>query len=174
MEMLKVNEIYESYIGMPEGISTTLTDGGIQMLITFDKPLDEEINFIRQGKAEFKLIVKNDIPFILSKFGGLEWMETPIKVDEDQVSSISNIDCSTMGYGLYIILADVRTGIVKVLRAIGLGNKFSKDFNAMILRSPILANDEYIKRVFAVQRNYSTKDLVKMSYVSYRTGEENV
>lgn len=174
MEMLKVNEVYESYIGMPEGISATLTESGVQVLITFDTPIQEEIDFIRVGKAEFKLILKNDIPFLLSKFGGLDWMESPIRVDEEQIASISDMKCDDMGYGMYVILADVKTGAVKALRAIGLGNGFSKELNKMMLVAPILSKEEYIKNVLAVQRAYTNKELVKMSYISYNAGTKNV
>lgn len=174
MELLELGKVHKEYIGMPEGISSTLTESGVQVLITFDKPIQEEITQIRSGQAQFKLLLKNDIPFMLSKFGKLDWMESPIRVDDEQLQGINNMNDVALGYGMYVILTDVSTGIIHALRAIGLGNGFSKELNKMLLRAPILSKEEYIKKVFAVQRAYTTKELVKMTNISYNAGTTGV
>lgn len=174
MEMLSVGQVHESFIGMPEGMSTTLTESGIQVLITFVNPVEEEKEFIRTGETQIKLLTKNNVPFMFYKFGDLDWFESPIYIDEEQLENILDMKDDTVGYGMYIILADPVTGIIHGLRAVGIGHQFSKEYNSMLLRAPMLTKEEYINTVHKIQNTYRVKELVKMSNVSYKFGTKGV
>jgi hypothetical protein len=162
VDKLEIGKVYEGFINGQEGISCKFSPAGFDTLISFNKPNSTEVDQIKNGAIDIRMLVKNDVLFILFKFGTLEYMDCPILKITDYMDVIEKITDDHAGYAMQIILADVPGGEVKVLRLIGLDNKFSKSFYKLskVTRRMEIAEFEHIVR--KVQNTYSTKELLKL------------
>lgn len=171
MDILEVGKIYKKFIGLPQGLSCHFTESGFQVLITFDKPTQQEIKDIKEGKIQLAMLVKNDILMMLFKFGNQQWMDCCVAKRPEHDKIISKIEDERIGYGMHIILTDVFNGEVKVLRTIGLDHNFSKAFwKLMNLIKPREELESYMKTL-EVQAAYSTKELLKLCVYRYTHGK---
>lgn len=160
-----VGDIVESFKSWQEGVKFDINDGGAVLVILFNKPTEKEIEAIRSGKAEFGLFAKDDVIFLLSKFGNLPWMDSPyhIALSRD-LTKLQDIE-EGQGYGLNIVLADCSTGEVKVLRYVGLSTAFSKTLKEQIENQDKKNFNpfEYDMKINRIYNTYSTKEMVNYS-----------
>lgn len=175
-------EFVKTEIGEPffitfnqEGMYFDTTETGTILIVGFNSPTQKEVEQFKSSvKSEFRLSVVDDVLFLLAKIGSLNWMDA--SYNPSVASSLKPLSFDIldgMGMQMWIYLVDSRTNILKAQRLIGLGTKFSKDFQCMA--NEILAKGRTVSdfncRLQNVYRRYTTKDLLKFSTSYYKTGE---
>lgn len=162
---LEVGQLFEpSVTHYNEGVKFDFTQGGPILLIFFEHPTAKEVESIRSGKFTMKFYDTDNIIFMFFKFGSLNWMDAPYTVHLSQPFGFSKeLKQENIGFGLQIYLVDAATGILKVIRLIGLGHEFSS-----LLRDAILKQKEtpfnrgvYMFKLNELCKRYSTNELVE-------------
>lgn len=120
------------------------------------------------------MFVRNNIIFILTKFGSMSWMDAPFHVAlTSNLTKLQDVK-EGQGYSCTIILVDSTTGIVKALRHVSFDTNFSRklkqNIEAQILDMNVNTFNEmlYDAKVSQIMKNYTTKDMVKFSEVNCR------
>lgn len=170
MEKFEVGQLLqEGVTKYEECVKFGFSQAGADMTVFFNRPTNNEIEAVKTGKLEIAFYEKEGIIFFLSKFQGLNWMDSPYNVHLSQPYDFEDIP-SDMGLSLTILLTDASTGIIKTIRYVGLGNKFSLDLQAAILKQKELQlqGELYYKKLQKVYANYSTSDLVKRASHFYK------
>ncbi len=161
MQIFEVGKPYEQGVqSLPEGIAFDYTETGGFLRVVFDSPTEEEIQEIKDGKMQFGLLEKEGIIFLLIKFGRMEWMDVPYYIMNSDPYVLGRLADETKGYPLHIVFVDGRTGIVKVIKRIGLPHEMSIRFKEMVenqRRNPIENYEALVKEVCS---EYSTDELV--------------
>jgi len=142
-----------------------LQDGAVLMLF-FNHPTPQEIEDIRSGRFEIGFCEKDSIIFMLFRFGSQPYIDAPYTVHLSHEFEFMDLQ-QDMGYGLNIFLVDAATGILKVIRYVGLSTDFSNRFRKAVERQKHAAFDKesYNAAISQIYRNYSTDDLVKQAVV---------
>lgn len=65
---------------IPEGTYLDYFEGGPRLTISYDALTQYEINQIRRGDCQFRLVPYGQVHFLLSKFGSLNWMDSPFNI----------------------------------------------------------------------------------------------
>lgn len=132
---------------------------------------------MRTGPAEFGLVVEGPIVFLLYKFGAIPWSDAPyswhMTAKTGQQTLPSDIP-EGMGALLTKILVDASDGIIRGIRAIGLGTEFSRQLHAAIIDQSVQAfdQDRYDAALHDVYQRYQTSDaLLARAIARYRTGD---
>ena len=176
MKMYKyeVGQVIERFKGRQEGVLFDMADDGATLVILFNKPTQQEIQEIKQGKLQFGMFVKEGIIFILSKFGSMSWMDAPYHVAlSKNLTALQDID-EGKGYGCHIVLADTATGEIKAMRLVGLSTQYSKKLKANIesQKEQNFNELDYARKLNKIFNTYSTKEMVNYSEVSCRIKSE--
>lgn len=162
MRHLEVGQLFEpGRTRYPETVKFDFTQGGPILLLFYASPTESEIQSCRSGNLKFGFVELNGIIFILYKFDGMPWSDAPYSVHLSAPFELAEIE-GGMGFGLQIYLVDADTGILKVIRYVGLGHDFSERFKEAILKQkeqPFNQAD-YDRTIQRVYSQYSTKDLV--------------
>lgn len=164
-----VGERYEDLVSK-EGIRFDMNDEGGTLIIYFDRPTDPEIQAIKKGSIQFKLLEMKNIIFLLTKFEGMEWMDAPYHVElSKNLTELRDLQ-ENQGYALHIILVDGTIGEIKAMRLVGFNTNFSYKFRELVSRQRETKFEQvkYNSNLFCVMTNYSTKDLLKYSEISCR------
>lgn len=103
------------------------------------------------------------IIFMLFKFEEIPWIDAPYSIHLSGNTEPVNIE-EDKGYGLQIFLIDANTGILKVIRLIGMGNEWSRRFREAILKQKNTKFDpyEYNQKIEKIYRTYSSRKLAEM------------
>lgn len=170
MYKYKVGHVIESFKGIPEGVKFDMTDEGAVLSILFNKPTQKEIEEIKKGSLQFGMFMKNNIIFILSKFGSMQWMDAPYTIHLSKNLTELNEISEGEGYSCHIVLADASSGEIKAMRLIGFDTQYSKILKANIEEQSKKEFEkvQYDVDLFEVMTNYTTKDMVNYSEVNCR------
>jgi hypothetical protein len=148
----------------PGEICFTMSGGNPTLIIQLSDLTTEEIQSVKNGKHQFKVIDLDGVIFWLIKLGTMEWMDVPYSPHLDSDIIIPDIPDGT-GLAIQIILVEATTRIVKVLRLVtaptNVSRAFLKDVQAE-LQQPFNFN-EYGLKVQKIYASYSTAALVKMT-----------
>lgn len=148
----------------PGEICFTMSGGNPTLIIQLPNLTAEEIQSVKSGEAQFKVIGLDGVIFWLVKLGTMEWMDVPYSPHLDKGITIPEIPDGT-GLAIQIILVEATTRIVKVLRLVtaptNVSRAFLKDVQAE-LQQPFNFN-EYGLKVQKIYASYSTVALVKMT-----------
>lgn len=153
-----------------EGIRFDVSDEGGTLMIYFNRPTDAEIRAVKRGPVQFKLLEMKGIIFLLTKFEGMEWMDSPYHVAlSKNLTELRDLQ-ENQGYALHIILVDGTVGEIKAMRLVGLGYNFSSKFKKLVSRQRETKFDKvkYNSSLFYVMTNYTTKALLKYSEAGCR------
>ena len=164
-----VGERYEDLVSR-EGIRFDMSDEGGTLMIYFNRPTDAEIRAVKRGPVQFKLLEMKGIIFLLTKFEGMEWMDSPYHVAlSKNLTELRDLQ-ENQGYALHIILVDGTVGEIKAMRLVGLGYNFSSKFRKLTnkQKETEFRETNYNSNLFYVMTNYTTKDLLKYSEISCR------
>lgn len=170
MHRYEVGERVAALRSNQEGMRFDMTDGGAVMTILFNKPTTKEVKEIKEGVPQFGIFVKNDIIFMLAKFGSLEWMDAPYHVAlSKNLTKLEDVE-DDQGYGCNVIFADCSTGEIKAIKLIGFSTKFSKALKENIEMQKLNLFDRfnYEAGLLSIMSNYSTTDMVKFADVKYK------
>lgn len=147
-----------------EGIKFEFTQSGPILLIFFDRPTDKEVESIRVGKLEIGFYDTESSIFILAKFEGMKWIDAPYNVHLSKPFEFAKEleEQDNIGFGLQIFLVDTVTGILKVMRYVGLGHEFSIRLRDAILKQKEVPFDDgiYNFKLNEIYKRYSTDQFV--------------
>lgn len=170
MERIEVGQCIPKFINAPEGVRFDMTDSGATLTICFNQPTNTEIESIKKGKLEFGMFVKEDIIFILSKFEGMKWMDSPFHIKLAKNLTLLQDAQAGQGYALHITLIDTKNGEIKAMRLVGLNTQFSKKLKSNIeeQQKNEFDSSSHTMKLSNIMRNYSTEDMAKFSEVNCR------
>jgi hypothetical protein len=172
-KVLKVGEPFEpGKTHYPECAKFDFTPSGPALFIFLVSPAPEEVEAIRSGPFRvgfFESAIiedgrhKGTIIFLLFKFGDLPWLDAPFSIHLAQCKTPAEIE-EGLGYGLNIFLIDANTGILRVMRLVGLGTEWSRRFRQAMLEQDGAGFDPeaYDAEIRRMYRMYGTRDLVEM------------
>lgn len=148
-----------------EATKFDFTDSGPILFLFFAGPTAAEIESVRGGNLKIGFLEKDDIIFLLFKFANMPWIDAPYTIHLSQylTNPLAEVE-KEIGYGLQIFLVDADTGILKVMRLIGLGTEWSRRFREAMMRQKERNFDQriYEAKIQNIYRNFSSKDLAEM------------
>lgn len=130
-----------------------------------------EVQGLKTGKYKFAITEMAGILFLLSEFKpGLNLSDTPFHFGlykDDRIKFLPREIEEGQGLALTIIAVDSATGIVKVLRQIGLSTRFSRKLIEICTRQADerVNEQEYNMNIMRIQNSYQAKDLYKFRSV---------
>ena len=173
-EKLEVGKPYPGDVPRGDSVRVDMTDGGLVAYMVYDGITDKEVQDVRTGEAQFALTVRAGIIFVLMKFGGQPWLDAPYNVHLSQNLTKLVTPGEAQGYGLYIILIDSRTRIVRALRLVGLSHRFSMSLrDAIVLQQAMPYDARYPDKMQQIYQAHTVKDLVSLASVRFKVGKSD-
>jgi hypothetical protein len=152
-------------------------DGAHELLLWLGSPSPAEVADIRQGEAEFALVVEPPVIVLLYRFGrSIRWSDAPYswhRVPAGQRTLPEPLPEGEEGRALLqIVLVDAATGIVRALRAVTLAPAFTAALHLAIreqARQPWDSNayDRALQRLYA---RYPTSEAMLAQAAARTTG----
>jgi len=171
LEKLEIGKPYRRIEGRGECVLFNIDYPNIELVYNLDSPTPKEYAETLAGKPfEIRAVEVSGVVFVASRFGALNWMDAPYNPNIGNFH-LDPVPPGTSGYGLQFILTDSRNWKILNMRLIGLGNRFSVKFYDMLYANkPKIADvAEHDAATKSVYSRYSTRDLVKLSTLRYRT-----
>lgn len=166
MVSYSVGQVVEGFIGHEECPKFDMDDSGATLYVFFQNPDQKEIEQFKAGtNFEIRITELQNIIFITTKIGSLNWMDAPYSTHLSPNLTTFHFPDANQGLGLTIMLIDACTGEIKAIRFVGLSQKFtSKLFGVMMEDKVKPFNEiEYRNNITKVFAKYSTNQIVKMS-----------
>lgn len=162
--------------GKGEGVFFDADAGGYTLVFNFSRPTEKEIASVKSSEPfEIRYTSLNDILYITVKAGSLEWVDMPFAPWlSDRYEQLVIPENENEGSALSVYMVDANTNVLKSMRLIGLGHKFSVSMLEEIRKirfkregKPV-SMSEYNAEVARVQQAYTTKELVKMASARFK------
>lgn len=148
--------------GTPEGTQYNYYDRGHELAIFVDKPTRDEINAVRKGQVEIRVLVDLPVVLLLARFAGvrgktgLPWQDAPYSwhlVPEERRQLPPELGAEERPL-LTVVLVDARDGKVRALRQLALEVDVGQALHAGIRAQaaapwPGLAYDAKLESLFA-------------------------
>ena len=148
-----------------EGVKFSVSDGGGELIVFFQRPTAREIEQFKTGKIKFGYYTYKNIIMLLVKIGELEWMDAPYSVHlSKNLTKLHNIE-DGQGLGTVIMLVDALGGEVKTLKLVGAPTRLTRGLFDAIEKQKEMPFDDYDKNMNYLFRTYSTKELVKRANI---------
>lgn len=161
-EILVVGKLFrEGVRGRQEGPIFDY-DGAFNLTIYLKTPNKNEIDAIRNEKIKVGYYIKDEVIFMLFKFGAMAWMDTPYSIHlskgETNIYDVTDVE----GLALVVCLVDARTGILNVMRLVALPTAFSRKLKIVVekQRAMPFIKENYNQTIQEIYMNYPTKKLV--------------
>ena len=145
-----------------------MSDSGGLLLIHMKSPSPKEIEDIRKGNIKVALSLAGECLFFMIKLGSFPWQDAAYNVHLSNDLTELQTPGPTEGYGLQIILVDISTSETKVLRLVGLPNRFSQVLKKQIDKQremPPVTVAEHNAKVSEIYARYSPKQLLDIAIV---------
>lgn len=161
----KVGAKFTKLSAQPEGTIFEITESGPIWFFNYASPTDKEISDMSEGcPFEIRALLTENILWIFAKCGDQEWAEAPYNPHLSTFPVLSPLPDNGSGYALTLVMLDAATQIIRHIRVIGLGNRFSrqleKDVDELLCRP--FTRAEYDLAIRKTQARYSTAQMVKM------------
>ena len=168
MQLLEVGKLFkEGATRYQEGCRVDVDDTGINLFLYYNNPTEEEVKDTKGGNFKFGFYKENNAIFMLFKCGDQEWIDSPYSAHLSKNLTKLELADEGKGLALHVYLIDAGTGILKVMRLIGLKTKISQDLIEAIKCQQLMDFKGYDSNIRNVYNKYSTKDLVSMSKIMY-------
>lgn len=171
-QKLEVGKPFPNYMPKQEGVQFDMRTTGAAAIVSFGRPTAKEIEqFDSKNPFQIKFVVLDNIIILLFKIGSLNWMDAPYTPHLSPDLGFLSMDIPDgQGYSLLLSLVDYPSGIVKSLRYIGLGTKFSQDLKKAILqvKESTFHMQDYYNRLNNIYAKYSTDQLEKLAKSYYK------
>ena len=165
MEVFEVGKVYKPAIGIGEGVRFDLSYAGATLMYVFDAPSPDEVAQMRSGKSfEIRYTEQCGIIWVTSKCGNLAWTDAPYnpRLSSDLPPAYYE---DGEGLALTLVMIDARDAVVKSVRLIGLGTRFSHDLTetAMALREQPMTMAEAHNAITYTMARCTSEDLAKVA-----------
>lgn len=169
MEIIEVGKPYTRIVGKPEACYADNT-GVFEIIVNYKHPTNEEINAYKANKKfEIRFFSTDNVLFFLFRAEGEPWQDAPFNPHLSPNKEYEEIKDGE-GYLLTLIVSDAPSGVVKSIRSIGLGNKFSNALRKQIvclMDNPFDA-DLYRSDIERIYGKYSTEELLRFTSAETR------
>lgn len=162
----EVGQIVDNFKHHSEGVQFDISDDGATMLVFFERPVAEEIEQFKSGKAfEIRFTELYGIIMITVKIGNLNWMDTPYTPHFSKNLTKFQLPNEKQGLSLTLVLVDALTGEIKHMRFLGLSERFTKKLFGVVMEHKVkpFNKDEYSKSINRIFSVYQTNQIVKLS-----------
>lgn len=174
MKSFEVGKLFEeNKTHYQEGVKFDFTQSGPVLFLFFNRPTKNEIQSIKSGNGEVGMYVKDEVILMLFKFEGMQWMDAPYNIHLSAPFEFDVIE-EGKGFGLTILLVDASTGILEVIKYIGLSTELSRKLQNAIQNQKLAQWDNvaYEKKINQIYDNYNTDDLVLRAEIIYKIRRE--
>ncbi len=146
-----------------EGTRFDFLQSGAVLELFYDRPTPGEIQDVTKGRFELGFYEKDEVIFMLFRFGSGQYMDAPYTAHLSAPFEFMEKIEQGLGFGLNVFLVDAATGILRAMRYVGLSNDFSQRFKKAVERQKKQGFDKtaYAAAIQMVYANYSTKDLAR-------------
>lgn len=166
----KIGKVVEEFVNHQEGTLFDLSDDGVDLIVFFKNPTQEEIEQFKSGhKFEIRFAEIYGIIMMTFKIGNLNWMDAPYSPHLGLGKNLTKLTfpAENQGLKLTLIFVDAVTGEIKSIRLMGLSNGFTRKFFGLVMEQKtknfdIAEYDNSLRRIYSA---YTTNKIVKMSDV---------
>lgn len=155
-----------------EGVYFDIDDSGLLLVYNFSNPTEREVEAVQSDQPfEIRYLVKDGVLVILTKAGSLNWTDAPYTPWlSSSFGQLPYPEDPSSGYALTFIMTDAATGVIKSLRLIGLGHKFSESLYHEVeeLRKAPFDPLVHNQKIRTMTNAYNTKQLVSMARQYYK------
>jgi len=162
-------EVGKYFFGQPrrmtEGCRLDYSESGPQLSVILDGISKSEINKIRSGDMDLGVFEQEGILFLLVNIPGvLDWSDAPLHLGlyRTRPAIPDNIE-DGMGLGLTVLGIEASTGMVNVIRFVGLGTDISRAITSILAAQGDTNQTEHTKKVKAIYRQYDCIKMVRMA-----------
>ena len=112
------------------GCAFEYDDGGAFLKIFFNRPTEKEIEDVRHGNIQMGYYVRDNVIFLVAKFGSIKWVDMPFNIRRYERLATSTLDLSLTfegkeGLSILIMMVDSHDGTIKALRQIASSHRFA-------------------------------------------------
>ena len=172
MLVFKKGNKYPDFRSSQEVIKFDMDDSGAMLYIVYPDMTDKELSQFSSGSSfEVRFLERYGFDFLMFKFGSLPWMDVDYDIRlSPELSAVPEIDNDTDGISLTCAFFEGRTGELKELRVVGLGNKFSKSFLAAAAKKldEPLDETQRNKNLYDVRSRFPASSLVDQATDRYK------
>lgn len=161
----EVGQKYPGATPSDDGCIIEMDASGLLLIVKFANPTANEIKQISADNPfEIRFVALNEVIFFTVKFGDLAWMDMPYSPHLSKVNW-TPVEDKISGYALTVVLIDARSGIIKAIRLIGLGNQFSKNLFIEVnnLSEKQFNISKYSANLSSIMNRYSIKQIADLS-----------
>ncbi|MBU5669473.1 hypothetical protein KQI68_06430 [Peptoniphilus sp. MSJ-1] len=170
MEIKKIGDVVEKYIGYHEGARFQIGEYGSTLTLLYKNPTKNEIEDISKGDIQYRITVVEDVIFLLFKFGSQSYIDCPYNINKNPDIILDELE-DGLGYSCLIELIDCRNGKLKAFRFISFSTNFSQKLKQFVdEQREKYVTDDNIRAAFS---KYSTNDLVKLSSARGKITRQN-
>lgn len=164
MEKFEVGGRFTLLAGKPEGTFFEITASGPVWFFNYASPTDQEISDISEGNPfEIRTMLMNDVLWVFIKCGSQEWAEAPYNPHLSKSPELQPVEDSSGGYAMTLIMVDAETQIIRHIRMVGLGNRFSRQLKRDVeeLLSRPFNRQAYDIAIMKAQTAYTSAQMAK-------------
>lgn len=174
MHEYKVGEyFYGSPKRLPSHTRLDYDNTGLHLVVCLDRMTEEEIEKLKTGRAEFALYLKDGILFFLVRIPGvLDWSDAPLHLGLYTTPPALPEIPEGLGLSLTIYGIEATDGVLKAMRLVGLGTKFSRrivDTLKLQQRQGPVVRQEIEMSIARIQREYTSADMLRYAAMRYET-----
>lgn len=139
---------------VPEGAFLDCFESGLRLTISCHSPTPDYIKQIKWGECQFRLAPYGKVLFLMSKFGSLDWIDSPFNV-QSQTEEFRMLDSIfTHGKTYSLIVRIVLASRDHGARMVMWSREFSSAFRALLVQQKLQHFDS-LAYDLAVSRAYS-------------------
>lgn len=172
---IEVGGTFPLIAGREEGVIFETDASGFLLIYNLNSPTDKEIAAMKSEQPfEIRSVSFGGICWVLSKCGNLAWTDAPYTPHLSAGAKDLQRPNTGLGIALTLLMVDAATNIVKSIRLIGLGERFSLGIYNDIqeLLSQPFEREQYFRSVKIAQIAHTTKELVQLASNRYKLRAE--
>ena len=157
-----------------EGASFSVEPFTLMLVYRYQKPTQEEIDEFTTGTSQMAVPELRNTLSIETQFGRLGWSDVPYSTQlSERRKELPELSEKNRGYALDTFLVDISDNTLKAHRLVRLTPDFSRKFRNLLLDDMAKEFDpaSYEQAVAEVYRDYSTRDLLKMSLIRMKADQ---
>jgi len=160
MKKYKIGEKYKEFISK-NNVAGIKFDGKNMNIFILEKNPDEKmINEIKNSKPFFQIFSKNNIIFLLVKFGALDWIDIPYIHNKNKIEKIED---DNFGYPCNIFFINAEDGKLLLKRYDCLSNGLSKAFYFAIEKQNEHLPKNILEKINSIRASFHPNEIARLS-----------
>lgn len=163
MKNYKTGEKYKEFI-CKNNISLIKFDGkDLNIFILENSPNQEMINEIKNSKPFFQIYTKNNIIFLLIKFGTLDWIDIAYIHNKQNAQNIQKIEDDTFGYPCNLFFINSDNGMLLQKRYDCLSHGLSKALYFAIKKQDEYLPKNILEKINSIRASFHPNEIARLS-----------